>query len=195
MGRSMQSGTGFTSDTMLFDHVALKVSNITRSIEFYEQMGFETKIKFTTGPARSIWMSGLGANIEIIEVPGAQQRNDPEGFAKAQESRASARLGLTSFALDATQLVREKYHDPNDEESCEGSGNYLAGGLSKLLDEMEEVLVEKQLALDNFIIEPAHHEMVLSNIYDCATVTDPDGIHLQFYVHLKKLPQDYPPEW
>lgn len=54
---------------MQFHHISIKCSDIRRSINFYEQLGFAVSERFTTGDTLACWLTGNGMRLELLQVP------------------------------------------------------------------------------------------------------------------------------
>jgi len=82
-----------------FHHTAVRTVDVERALEFYSLLGLEEEARFRSGAARCAWLRGLGARLELIEVPPAVGAGRaPDGLAAtavgaepARASRARAR--------------------------------------------------------------------------------------------------------
>jgi catechol 2,3-dioxygenase-like lactoylglutathione lyase family enzyme len=58
-----------------FQHVAFTVSDVTRTIHFYERLGFALKRRYTASGAdvaEGVGVSGASLDIALIEIPSGQ---------------------------------------------------------------------------------------------------------------------------
>ncbi|HIK45200.1 MAG TPA: VOC family protein [Leptolyngbyaceae cyanobacterium M65_K2018_010] len=53
----------------MLHHGSIRTQDIHRAMAFYQRLGFTVQERFTTGMTLACWMEGLGARIELIQVP------------------------------------------------------------------------------------------------------------------------------
>jgi len=60
-------------------HAAIRTADIHRAITFYQQLGFELEVRYTTGITLACWLVGLGSRLELIEIPHPKPAPDAFG--------------------------------------------------------------------------------------------------------------------
>lgn len=53
----------------MLHHVSIRTAQIHQALAFYQLLGFEVEVRFTTGETLACWMTGLGTRIELIQIP------------------------------------------------------------------------------------------------------------------------------
>lgn len=94
---------------MQFHHISIRTADIFRSIQFYEQLGFELETRFTTGFTLACWLQGFGIRLELIQIPeprpAADLFHDPHYVGYYHLSLSVDSLQETLLKITATRLL------------------------------------------------------------------------------------------
>ena len=101
-----------------FDHAALTVADLERSVEFYETLGFKVEIRYKgEDGGYDIVHLKLGENyVELFSKPGISQRNVSDAFAGDIDTIGIKHFSLCSNDLEATvRYLRGNGLEPTSE--------------------------------------------------------------------------------
>jgi catechol 2,3-dioxygenase-like lactoylglutathione lyase family enzyme len=137
-------------------HASIRTANIHRAIAFYEQLGFITQERFTTGYTLACWMEGLNGRIELIQIP--QPHPAPDAFGDEHY------VGYYHLSFDLTSVTDDLNHWLNE--------------LKQRFAHVSQAQPQ-QLQPLKVLLEP-EQQMIGDRVYEVAFLADADGLPLEF---------------
>ncbi|MDY7013722.1 MAG: VOC family protein [Cyanobacteriota bacterium] len=137
-------------------HASIRTADIHRAIAFYEQLGFATCERFTTGYTLACWMEGLGGRIELIQIP--EPKPAPDAFGDEHY------VGYYHLSFDLTEIAAD-----------------LPSWLQALRARFERAARENAELVQplRVLVEPMQQE-IGDRLYEVAFIADADGLPLEF---------------
>ena len=136
-------------------HMSIRTADIHRAIAFYEQLGFRVSERFTAGITLACWMEGLGARIELVQVP------QPHPTADAFENEHYT--GYYHLSFDMTDEV-----------------DNLLAWLETIKQRFAQVASEVgEPSLLAVLLKPTQ-QIIGDCVYEVAFIADADGLPLEF---------------
>jgi catechol 2,3-dioxygenase-like lactoylglutathione lyase family enzyme len=139
----------------MFHHASIRTADIHRSIAFYECLGFEVSERFTTGYTLACWLTGLATRIELIQIP--EPKPAPDAF---DDERY---VGYYHLSFDLTDLTAD-----------------LTTWLAQLNSQLRSIAS----STPKILLAPTQ-QVIGTNVYEVAFITDPDNLPLEFIRKLK----------
>lgn len=139
----------------MFHHASIRTANIYRAISFYELLGFVVQERFTTGFTLACWLEGLGARIELIEIP--QPKPAPDIFADEHY------VGYYHLSFDLTNVT-----------------DNLSAWLEQLQTKFALAAQENpELVTPLKILLNPRQQQICDRIYEVTFIADSDGLPLE----------------
>lgn len=140
----------------MLHHASIRTADIHRAIAFYEQLGFATCERFTTGYTLACWMEGLGGRIELIQIP--EPKPAPDAFGDEHY------VGYYHLSFDLTEIAAD-----------------LPSWLQALRARFERAARENAELVQplRVLVEPMQQE-IGDRLYEVAFIADADGLPLEF---------------
>ncbi|WP_041431103.1 VOC family protein [Synechococcus sp. PCC 6312] len=133
-------------------HVSIRTAQIHQALAFYQLLGFEVEVRFTTGETLACWITGFGSRLELIQIP--KPAPPPDAFFDPHY------VGYYHLSFDLTDHL----------EPGQTLGDWLASLEIKV---KEQGLVWKLLL-------PITEQVIGDQVYDVAFIQDRDGLPLEF---------------
>ncbi|MBE9115204.1 VOC family protein [Lusitaniella coriacea LEGE 07157] len=140
----------------MFHHASIRTADIHRAIAFYEQLGFIVCDRFTTGYTLACWLEGLGARIELIQIPEPKPAPDP--------FRDEHYVGYYHLSFDLTDISADLPSWLGELQSSFAQAARVNADLFRPL---------------NILLEPTQ-QMIGDRVYEVAFIADADGLPLEF---------------
>ncbi|MDY6785784.1 MAG: VOC family protein [Cyanobacteriota bacterium] len=140
----------------MLHHASIRTADIHRAIAFYEQLGFATCERFTTGYTLACWMEGLGGRIELIQIP--EPNPAPDAFGDEHY------VGYYHLSFDLTEIAQDL---PSWLEGLRSRFDCAARDNASLVQPLR------------VLVEPMQQD-IGNCLYEVAFIADSDGLPLEF---------------